>query len=286
MVPTDFRAQLPENYARLRPPLQSSEWTWSIATASQTTSQSRIYVVFKRFTVSLDAEAEQRCGERALDQSSMHKRYKISSHDAMLMSVVPSSIQRFFPLLSNSTTMLLILLIPVLVVSFILYRFCYFQFLHPLSKFPGPFWAKQTDFWRVYQLWTTRLPNTLLELHRKYGSVVRVGPNELSFQDLDSIAPIYKSGRKVMKSDFYSGFTTFHPNLFGTRDEEVRTVCVTSSCSQADCSSYTQPGGDKWLMTSPWTPSRRWSRPLIATLETYSKPLIHLEANHSISKNW
>jgi benzoate 4-monooxygenase len=92
---------------------------------------------------------------------------------------------------------------------------------HPLSKFPGPFWAAQTDVWRVYQLWTRRMPDTLVGVHAKYGPVVRIGPNDLSFQPVEAINPIYKSGRKMIKSNFYDGFTTFHPNLFGTRDEEV-----------------------------------------------------------------
>lgn len=95
------------------------------------------------------------------------------------------------------------------------------RWFHPLSRFPGPFLASQTDLWRVYQLWTRRMPATLIQLHEKYGPVVKYGPNDLSFQSVAAINPIYKSGRKVIKSDFYDGFTTFHPNLFGMRDEEV-----------------------------------------------------------------
>jgi len=65
------------------------------------------------------------------------------------------------------------------------------------------------------------MPEKLLKLHEQYGPVVRYGPNELSFWGVKAINPIYKSGRKVLKSDFYDGFTTFYPNLFGTKDEEV-----------------------------------------------------------------
>lgn len=107
-------------------------------------------------------------------------------------------------------------------VGFICLQALYNLFFHPLSKFPGPFWAKQTDVWRTYNLCTKRFPDTLSALHAKYGPVVRIGPNDLSFQSVDAIEAIYKSGRRVSKSEFYDGFTTFHPNLFGTRDEEVR----------------------------------------------------------------
>ena len=95
------------------------------------------------------------------------------------------------------------------------------RWFHPLSKFPGPFLASRTDLWRVYHLGTRRMPETLIKMHEKYGTVVRYGLNDLSFNSVAAIDPIYKSGRKVSKSNFYDGFTTFHPNLFGMRDEEV-----------------------------------------------------------------
>jgi benzoate 4-monooxygenase len=109
----------------------------------------------------------------------------------------------------------------VVVVSFI-----YGHLFHPLRKFPGPFWAAHTDLWRVYHLWTRRMPETLLQMHEKYGPVVRIAPNELSFQSVDILGDVYKGGRKFPKSDFYQGFTTFHPNTFGMLDEEVSTLSI------------------------------------------------------------
>ncbi|KIW16058.1 hypothetical protein PV08_06109 [Exophiala spinifera] len=109
----------------------------------------------------------------------------------------------------------------LLVGGAILATVIYNRWFHPLSKFPGPFLASQTDLWRVYQLTTRHMPEKLLKLHEQYGPVVRYGPNELSFWGVKAINPIYKSGRKVLKSDFYDGFTTFYQNLFGTKDEEL-----------------------------------------------------------------
>lgn len=94
-------------------------------------------------------------------------------------------------------------------------------FFHPLRKFPGPFWAAHTDLWRLYYLCSRRMPDKLLEMHEKYGPVVRFAPNELSFQNPEILEQVYKGGRKFIKSNFYEGFTTFHPNTFGMRDEEV-----------------------------------------------------------------
>lgn len=66
------------------------------------------------------------------------------------------------------------------------------------------------------------LHEKLVELHQKYGPVVRIGPNHLHFWDGEAIAPIYKAGRKMGKTEFYGAFTAFNPNLFGGRDEDVK----------------------------------------------------------------
>lgn len=119
-------------------------------------------------------------------------------------------------------------------VGFLCLQALYNQYFHPLGKFPGPFCAKHTDVWRAYHLCTRRFPDTLSSLHAKHGPVIRIGPNDLSFQSVDAIEAIYKSGRRVSKSSFYDGFTTFHPNLFGTRDEEVRSYDHSKSPQSRD----------------------------------------------------
>jgi benzoate 4-monooxygenase len=108
--------------------------------------------------------------------------------------------------------------------GFVVVSFLRSHFFHPLRKFPGPFWAAHTDIWRVYHLWTRRMPDTLLKVHEKYGPVVRIGPNDLSFQSVEILNDVYKGGRKFIKSNFYDGFTTFHPNTFGMLDEDVSTL--------------------------------------------------------------
>lgn len=97
----------------------------------------------------------------------------------------------------------------------------YYYLFHPLAKYPGPFLASFSNLWKLYHLWSLHLPERLVELHETYGPIVRVGPNDLSFQSGDAVAPIYKAGRALKKTKFYDGFTTFNPNLFGTQNEEV-----------------------------------------------------------------
>jgi len=98
----------------------------------------------------------------------------------------------------------------------------YYRYIHPLSKYPGPFAASLTNFWKVYQYSSQRFHHNLLDLHEIYGPIVRIGPNDLSFSRANAIAPIYKSGGRLMpKAQFYDAFTAFEPNVFGTRDEAV-----------------------------------------------------------------
>jgi hypothetical protein len=97
----------------------------------------------------------------------------------------------------------------------------YYRYFHPLAKYPGPFLACLTNFWKAYQYWSLGFHHYMLDLHEKYGPIVRIGPNDLSFNGAEAIAPIYKSGRQMPKSVFYDAFTTFKPNVFGTRDEAV-----------------------------------------------------------------
>ncbi|KAK2602625.1 hypothetical protein N8I77_009141 [Diaporthe amygdali] len=66
-------------------------------------------------------------------------------------------------------------------IGYLLSHVIYNVFFHPLRKFPGPFWMKASRISYCYRLVTGRLPFDVLELHRQYGEVVRIAPNELVF---------------------------------------------------------------------------------------------------------
>lgn len=100
----------------------------------------------------------------------------------------------------------------------------YYRLIHPLSRYPGPFWASLTNLWRLKELWALHLPDTLVRLHQEHGDIVRVGPNLISFQQGRAVPRIYKAGRILAKTSFYDGFTSFNANLFGTQDEEVHAL--------------------------------------------------------------
>lgn len=66
-------------------------------------------------------------------------------------------------------------------IGYLLSHVCYNVFFHPLRKFPGPLWMGASRISYCYRLVTGRLPFDILELHRRYGEVVRIAPNELVF---------------------------------------------------------------------------------------------------------
>ncbi|QKX53670.1 uncharacterized protein TRUGW13939_00750 [Talaromyces rugulosus] len=78
---------------------------------------------------------------------------------------------------------------------------CYF---HPLAQYPGPWLARFTNFWRLLAFRSGRQHLTELALHRRYGHVVRVGPNWLSFETLADFEAIYGFNRDIEKDEFYN----------------------------------------------------------------------------------
>jgi hypothetical protein len=64
--------------------------------------------------------------------------------------------------------------------------------------------------------------------------VTRIGPNDLHFWNAEAITPIYKAGKAMGKTEFYDAFTTFNPNLFGTRNEAVGLESPTTAKIPAD----------------------------------------------------
>ncbi|KZT08069.1 cytochrome P450 [Laetiporus sulphureus 93-53] len=99
--------------------------------------------------------------------------------------------------------------------------------IHPLHHYPGPFTCKLSKFWLVYLTYKGKQHVYFHTLHRMYGPVVRVGPNELSIVDVELIPSIMGTngmpkgpmwdGRKISRS---SGPPNVKGNLVGARNKE------------------------------------------------------------------
>lgn len=62
-----------------------------------------------------------------------------------------------------------------------------------LRLIPGPALAKITDVWRAVHTYGGRIDLKHVQLHRKYGTAVRVGPNCVSISDPGLIRTIYST---------------------------------------------------------------------------------------------
>ncbi|RDW78590.1 cytochrome P450 [Aspergillus mulundensis] len=97
-------------------------------------------------------------------------------------------------------------------------------FHNGLHRYPGPLLAKFTNLWRFLDVRGRRPEITHIALHRKYGDVVRLGPNTLSFASPNAIKVIYGLNKGFTKSEFYPVQMTVSkgeplPSLFSTLDE-------------------------------------------------------------------
>ncbi|KAK6387681.1 hypothetical protein LTS17_000950 [Exophiala oligosperma] len=88
----------------------------------------------------------------------------------------------------------------------------------PLAKVPGPWYTNFTSLVLKYKEFTHGRRLYIHDLHQRYGPVVRLSPDEVSFATVDAIKEIYMSGGSGYdKTPFYSLFTQFNTRtLFST----------------------------------------------------------------------
>ncbi|EUC50975.1 hypothetical protein COCMIDRAFT_21686 [Bipolaris oryzae ATCC 44560] len=95
-----------------------------------------------------------------------------------------------------------------------------------LNKYPGPLACAFTDWYRFFKAWQRKPEQWHIDCHKKYGDIVRLGPNCLSFANPKSVKAIYALGKGFTKSDFYpvqmatSKEGKKLPTLFSTQSEE------------------------------------------------------------------
>ncbi|KAG9855454.1 cytochrome P450 oxidoreductase, partial [Aureobasidium melanogenum] len=82
----------------------------------------------------------------------------------------------------------------------------YRLFKHPLSKTPGPTICCLTSLWMHYHIYIGDEATRITELHKIYGPVVRVAPNEVCIADGAALAPIYVEKGGFPKAECYRNF--------------------------------------------------------------------------------
>ncbi|KAK1764005.1 cytochrome P450 [Phialemonium atrogriseum] len=83
------------------------------------------------------------------------------------------------------------------------------RYLTSLRKIPGPFLASCTRLPRFFAVLRGRPHEWELRLHRKYGRIVRTGPDLVSVGDPAAINLIYGASDKFKKSPFYIPFMVY-----------------------------------------------------------------------------
>lgn len=101
----------------------------------------------------------------------------------------------------------------------------YFRRFVALRKFPGPLPAKFTNLWRSREVSKGTANVTSIQLHEKYGTFVRMGPNTISLSDPRLIKTVFSTRNPWIKSDLYSVADVKMngqrmPHLFSARDRE------------------------------------------------------------------
>ncbi|KAB2569010.1 putative cytochrome p450 protein [Lasiodiplodia theobromae] len=98
---------------------------------------------------------------------------------------------------------------------FIVLRFLKNRYASPLRHYPGPFLASGTRLWKLFVTLQTHQETAFINLHKKYGPIVRVSPTALSFSRPSAAREILSAGKGFHKTSFYAVFPPpENPDIF------------------------------------------------------------------------
>ncbi|PKY06181.1 cytochrome protein [Aspergillus campestris IBT 28561] len=90
-----------------------------------------------------------------------------------------------------------------------------------LLSIPGPLITRFTKLWYFNRVRLRHFEHDNIQLHEKYGSVVRIAPDHYSIRDRSAVRTVYGKGSRFAKSAWYEGWKHPDPNrwtLFPDRD--------------------------------------------------------------------
>ncbi|KAJ4322473.1 hypothetical protein N0V84_004829 [Fusarium piperis] len=89
----------------------------------------------------------------------------------------------------------------------------------PLRNVPGPWYSHVTSIILKWHILAGRRVHFVDSLHRKYGPVVLVSPDEVAISDLEAFSRIHKIGSGFIKSDWYDKLRSGRePGIFFMRN--------------------------------------------------------------------
>ncbi|KAL2848899.1 cytochrome P450 [Aspergillus pseudoustus] len=127
----------------------------------------------------------------------------------------------------SGTEASVIALLTVVVVVFLTLTAIHRAYIHPLRRVPGPRLARFTELWRTNRYFQGDWFHDILDLHEKYGPVVRIAPNEVSVVSPYLIKTVYSHTGGTVKTRWYDTWAALGggtkaaseaPSFFGATD--------------------------------------------------------------------
>lgn len=107
----------------------------------------------------------------------------------------------------------------IALISTILYKI----YLNPLAHIPGPVIARLTSIWLYSLSYRGIEASTVDNLHRRFGPVVQIAPNEVDIADGATLHHVYVKDGGFLKSSCYKNFDiNGFPTLFSALDPTHR----------------------------------------------------------------
>ena len=104
----------------------------------------------------------------------------------------------------------------ILLIGLAIYRYLIQPlYISPLSQVPRPKSYALTSWRLALDEWLGKRTRRIHQLHQQYGAVIRIGPNEVSFNSTRAMKTIYGAGSGFEKTTFYRMFDAYgQKNIF------------------------------------------------------------------------
>ena len=119
----------------------------------------------------------------------------------------------------------LLRLIIALVVALVVSSIAYYTLLQPLRHIPGPFYTLISPLSLYYHSYIGDECTWIHALHKKYGPILRIAPNDVAIADGAALSAIYTDKGGFSKSPCYRNFDIDgHPSIFSSLDNAHRAL--------------------------------------------------------------
>jgi hypothetical protein len=109
-------------------------------------------------------------------------------------------------------------LLVVYMTSVCIYR----RLFHPLAKVPGPFLPAVTKLYQSY--YNRRYYLQIEQLHKRYGPLVRINPDEVHIANSTLYDEIYYMGTKYSKAPIFYNALCVPSSTFGTPPNDIHKI--------------------------------------------------------------